>query len=250
MGRDEGHESRDEQGDRPPVGRQGDQSPAAEKQRCGADGGCDARPQGVELEDDDGQTDDQEEEGRLGCNRQPEEARDQVGIAERRSLGGDPVTELPQGGHCDRSRIRLEGGAIESLQILADGGLQVEAGLLGRNDLRRSPFVLTEDGRLVVALDRLGGDRGLAPKMWEIGGGPEIDLVLTCENAKGDLSGVWWCEPGPDPAWHDISGAAGVKFDRIELLDLDADGDLDVITCEERDNLGVFWYENPNLLTR
>ena len=44
---------------------------------------------------------------------------------------------------------------------------------------------------------------------------------------------------------HDISGADGIKFDRIELLDLDADGDLDVITCEERDNLGVIWYENP-----
>ena len=37
----------------------------------------------------------------------------------------------------------------------------------------------------------------------------------------------------------------GKKFDRIELLDLDQDGDLDVLTCEERDNLGVIWYENP-----
>jgi hypothetical protein len=24
-----------------------------------------------------------------------------------------------------------------------------------------------------------------------------------------------------------------------------ADGDLDVLTCEERANLGVIWYENP-----
>ena len=31
----------------------------------------------------------------------------------------------------------------------------------------------------------------------------------------------------------------------MQLLDLDADGDLDVITCEEVDNLGVVWYENP-----
>ena len=26
---------------------------------------------------------------------------------------------------------------------------------------------------------------------------------------------------------------------------MDADGDLDLLTCEERENLGVFWYENP-----
>ena len=31
----------------------------------------------------------------------------------------------------------------------------------------------------------------------------------------------------------------------FSVLDLDGDKDLDVITCEERDNLGVFWYENP-----
>ena len=46
--------------------------------------------------------------------------------------------------------------------------------------------------------------------------------------------------------FHDISGTAeGVKFDRIHIMDVDSDGDLDVITCEERDNLGVIWYENP-----
>jgi len=51
----------------------------------------------------------------------------------------------------------------------------------------------------------------------------------------------------------EIAGPAGIKFDRIELLDLDADGDTDVLACEERakntrgekSGLGVFWYENP-----
>jgi hypothetical protein len=45
---------------------------------------------------------------------------------------------------------------------------------------------------------------------------------------------------------HDISGPRGVKFDLLQLLDVDRDGDLDVICCEERHNLGVFWYENPS----
>ena len=43
----------------------------------------------------------------------------------------------------------------------------------------------------------------------------------------------------------DVSGSLGAKFDLVELMDLDGDGDLDAITCEEVDNLGVFWFENP-----
>jgi hypothetical protein len=69
-------------------------------------------------------------------------------------------------------------------------------------------------------------------------------FVLTCENANGRLSGVWLFD-ADQQKWTDISGPEGVKFDRIELLDLDADGDLDLITCEERAGLGVVWFENP-----
>lgn len=85
------------------------------------------------------------------------------------------------------------------------------------------------------------------------------DLVVTCENARGKL-GVYWLE-GPfaadrtpssegspeegRPRVHDVAGRRGTKFDRIELLDLDGDGDLDILTCEEAENLGVIWYENP-----
>lgn len=47
--------------------------------------------------------------------------------------------------------------------------------------------------------------------------------------------------------WHAMSDDRGVKFDRGEWLDLDDDGDKDFITCEEVDNLGVFWYENPGI---
>jgi hypothetical protein len=50
-----------------------------------------------------------------------------------------------------------------------------------------------------------------------------------------------------EPRWqcHDIGGPEGSKFDLIELIDLDSDGDLDILTCEEVTNLGVIWYENP-----
>jgi hypothetical protein len=54
-----------------------------------------------------------------------------------------------------------------------------------------------------------------------------------------------------DSQWvvNEISGPVGVKYDRIELLDIDGDRDLDVLTCEEQHEgkgLGVFWYENPS----
>ena len=49
--------------------------------------------------------------------------------------------------------------------------------------------------------------------------------------------------PGPWEA-NEIGGLEGTKFDLVVLTDLDGDGDLDALTCEERENLGVIWYEN------
>ena len=79
-----------------------------------------------------------------------------------------------------------------------------------------------------------------------------LDVLFTCENAQKKSGAMWLSPPASnnvtDYEWlpHEISGTKqGVKFDLIQLLDLDQDGDLDLITCEERDNLGVIWYENP-----
>ncbi|MHC2069115.1 FG-GAP repeat domain-containing protein [Bremerella sp. T1] len=73
-----------------------------------------------------------------------------------------------------------------------------------------------------------------------------LDLVFSCENAQ-NKHGVMWLKRERDK-WvaHPISGdQEGTKFDLLQLIDLDGDGDLDVLTCEERENLGVIWYENP-----
>lgn len=80
------------------------------------------------------------------------------------------------------------------------------------------------------------------------------DIVFTCEGAGGRI-GVGWLSYKDSPfdttwTFHDISGdKLGGKYDRIELLDIDGDDDLDVLTTEENEGdggLGVIWYENPH----
>jgi len=75
------------------------------------------------------------------------------------------------------------------------------------------------------------------------------DFVFSCEQASGAKTGLVWLKGRMfgDRMWtlKQLAGPKGVKYDLLQLADLDADGDLDVICCEERANLGVFWYENP-----
>ena len=91
---------------------------------------------------------------------------------------------------------------------------------------------------------------GKAVAVGDLNGDRRPDLVLSCENARGEKSGVVlliYCGTPRDRVWYrnEISGPEGVKYDMVQLHDLDADGDLDVLTCEEARNLGVIWYENP-----
>ncbi|WP_146412955.1 FG-GAP repeat domain-containing protein [Crateriforma conspicua] len=56
--------------------------------------------------------------------------------------------------------------------------------------------------------------------------------------------GIWISDP-QHTSWSRLGTAQGAKFDRIECVDIDGDGDQDILTCEERFALGVVWYENP-----
>ena len=75
----------------------------------------------------------------------------------------------------------------------------------------------------------------------------DLDLALSHRVQGGSSEpGLVWLERTPE-GWRPrpLSDAAGKKFDRLELVDLDGDGDLDLLTTEEVEGLGVVWYENP-----
>ncbi len=98
--------------------------------------------------------------------------------------------------------------------------------------------------------------RAKAVKVGDIDGDGKPDIVHS-SNTLGDdaKAGLIWMSYNSKPTepgweWHELSGTEGYKFDRMELVDLDGDGDLDVLTCEENygadsRGLGVIWYENP-----
>ena len=108
---------------------------------------------------------------------------------------------------------------------------------------RRTKTGVPDWQRTVIRLPE-GHVRGKGIGVGDIDGDQRSDLVITTEDGC-----VAWRRSVPDPfstdgEWFDIGGSVGYKFDRLELWDLDEDGDLDLLTCEERDNLGVVWYEN------
>lgn len=98
-----------------------------------------------------------------------------------------------------------------------------------------------------------------AVRVADIDGDDIDDLVVSMHHADSDystspqdLSGVLWLR---GPTWErgEVSGIDGVKYDNLELFDVDGDGDLDIITSEQgiagitpaADKLGILWYENP-----
>lgn len=77
----------------------------------------------------------------------------------------------------------------------------------------------------------------------QLAGGRLLLTANTAASKRPDKAGFWIRSADGD--WEIVDPASRVKFDRIELVDLDRDGDLDALTCEERRRLGVVWYENP-----
>ncbi len=89
----------------------------------------------------------------------------------------------------------------------------------------------------------------------DINGDGIPDLVLSTNTEGAAKVGLSWIsgadlKSDKDQVWLPISGKHNAKYDKVELTDIDGDGDLDVLICEENygedsEGLGVVWYENP-----
>ena len=81
------------------------------------------------------------------------------------------------------------------------------------------------------------------------------DYIVSTEAGKQIKNGLNWLNgisltESKIAEWQNISEKHISKYDKVELMDLDKDGDLDVLICEENfgknsEGLGVVWYENP-----
>jgi hypothetical protein len=159
---------------------------------------------------------------------------------------------LENPGRPDGSWAEHRIGGNRETMFLATGDLDRD----GRRDLaaalpkglvvfhRRAGTPPAWDEALIVLPEDAGTGKGVEIADLDLDGAPE--LVFSCENAGG-RRGIQRLTPREPAGWtpHDVGGPEGVKFDALRLADLDGDGDLDLLTTEERAGLGVVWYENP-----
>ncbi|MBN1419240.1 MAG: VCBS repeat-containing protein [Planctomycetes bacterium] len=91
----------------------------------------------------------------------------------------------------------------------------------------------------------IGSFRHKALAVADFDGDGRQEIVLSTEQ-PGDVYLLRWKKSVFDEVWsvENIIGRGRGKYDDVDLLDLDGDGDLDILTSEEYE-LGVFWLENP-----
>lgn len=181
------------------------------------------------------------------------------GVRWLENVGGEEAMSTPWPSH----PIGLGRNEVMFLDVgdLDGDGVDEIAGLTKQHKIRwfkrpadpREPWQAHE-----VAWPTGVGTVGKSIQIADINLDGKADLVCTFSGAE-NASGLRWASFESSPTetawrWHEVSGPEGIKFDRIEMIDLDQDGDLDLLTTEEVGRvtaedpaLGVVWYENPSL---
>lgn len=157
-----------------------------------------------------------------------------------------------KGGHWSRRELWRSGDEVMFLyvgDVNSDGRGDIVAATKGGYVI-----VLEAKGRGVFTAKKIplpvGVNRDLkAVAVGDMDGDGVPDLVFSVETAKRDDLRVFMAQLDYSnlriTKVIDIAGRVGQKFDRLELVDLNGDGCLDVLTTEENAGLGVIWFENP-----
>ena len=145
----------------------------------------------------------------------------------------------------------LDGDGLEDVLVASRGGSV-------RYYRRAGPAATDWETQLIEMPPQTGHGKAVAAGDIDLDGIP--DLVVACARADGGKIGVFWMAhhgTPMQPRWSatPVSGPEGFIYDLIQLTDVDDDGDLDVVTVEEKGpylargyegrELGVIWYENP-----
>ena len=132
------------------------------------------------------------------------------------------------------------------VQIISDGNMEILSGSENRN-IYHCRSIANEWQCEEYSLPSEAPRRAKAAIMGNLDTDKELEWVITTEGAL-DKTGVWLFDDGQ---FIPISDDLGEKYDYALLHDVDQDGDLDILTCEEANNgqngngLGLIWYKNP-----
>lgn len=147
----------------------------------------------------------------------------------------------------------IDGDSLQDIVVGVKNGLQTDPNLHSKIMIfrRLDSSGLRWTSHSIDVPANAGNIKGVA--IGDVDQDGKADIIASSEGASGARIGVYWLKQPREfstPIWEskNIAGAPGIKFDLVHLIDLDNDGDLDVITNEERENrkgLGVVWYENP-----
>jgi FG-GAP-like repeat len=190
------------------------------------------------------------------------------GSPPRRDLRGSRWLENLGGGHGfvnHRIGVAGEHKFLQVIDLDADGLLDVVDGASGatynRTYYRRglSSGFTSFDVFVIPQPSGVGQYQDVAITDFTLDGVPDLAFSYSHAAQASGVVGLSYGESILEPVWQrqEMSGPPGVKFDNLLALDVDQDGDPDLLNTEQHEDmdedggvgpgLGIVWFENPAL---